>query len=119
MEKTSMDKTSRTAEVASMANLQSFLVERRSWPDQVGPRITALREALGLAKHELADSIGLDRSTLTKIEQGKVGLDIAKGEIIATRYGFGLDYIYRGELSDAPPRHHDAILRSLSGQESQ
>lgn len=84
------------------ARIASMLVERESRPERVGPRVTALRETLGMNKADFADSIGLDRSSLTKIEGGNMGLDIAKGELIAAIYGFGLDFIYRGDLSDVP-----------------
>lgn len=85
-----------------MKNIVSKLLERESRPDRVGPRVTALRETLKLSKAEFADTIGLDRSSLTKVEKGEMGLDIAMGERIAVIYGFGLDFIYRGDLNDAP-----------------
>lgn len=87
---------------ATMKNIVSKLLERESRPDRVGPRVTALRETLKLSKAEFADTIGLDRSSLTKVEKGEMGLDIAMGERIAVIYGFGLDFIYRGDLNDAP-----------------
>jgi transcriptional regulator with XRE-family HTH domain len=71
-------------------------------PDRVGERITALREALRLSKAQFADSLGLDRSTLTKVEAGTKGLDIVVGAKIAEFYGAGLDYTYRGVLTDIP-----------------
>lgn len=70
--------------------------------DRVGHRVAAMRETLALSKAQLADSLGLDRSSLSKIERGAAGLDIATGVQIANLYGFGLDYIYRGQLSDVP-----------------
>lgn len=85
-----------------MKNIAEKLIHRESRPDRVGNRITAIRETLALSKAQFADSIGLDRSSLTKIEKGEMGLDILMGEHIATIYGFGLDFIYRGDLSDAP-----------------
>ena len=59
-----------------MKKMANSLVPRESRPERVGPRVTALRETLALSKAELADSIGLDRSTLTKVEKGQTGLDI-------------------------------------------
>lgn len=73
-----------------------------------------MRVALGLKKSELADTIDLDRSTLSKIENGTVGLDIAKGEAIAAIYGFGLDFIYRRELADVPEKYRDQLLLQLA-----
>lgn len=85
-----------------MKKIIHSLIERESRWDRVGPRVTAMRETLVLSKAEFADSIGLDRSSLTKIEKGEAGLDIATGEVIAALYGFGLDFTYRGDLSDVP-----------------
>lgn len=97
-----------------MKKLINKLLPTESRPERVGPRITAMREALGLKKSELADTIDLDRSTLSKIENGTVGLDIAKGEAIAAIYGFGLDFIYRRELADVPEKYRDQLLLQLA-----
>lgn len=97
-----------------MKNVLNKLVPNESRAERVGPRVTALRITLGLSKAELADSIGLDRSTLTKIEKGEAGLDIAKGEAVASIYGFGLDFIYRGDVSDVPDRHRARLLVELA-----
>lgn len=96
-----------------MANLKKIgdaLVPRESRPERVGPRITAMRETLSLSSAELADAIGLDRSTLSKIERGKAGLTIAHGEAIADKFGFGLDFIYRGDLSDVPDKYRSRLM---------
>ena len=97
-----------------MKKLLNDLIPNESRPERVGPRITAMRETLSMSKAQLADSIGLDRSTLTKVEKGEMGLDIRHGEAIATVYGFGLDYIYRGDVSDAPDRHKARLLVELA-----
>lgn len=97
-----------------MKKLLNDLIPNESRPERVGPRVTALRETLSLSKAQLADSIGLDRSTLTKIEKGMMGLDISRGEAIATLYGFGLDFIYRGDVSDVPDRHRARLLVELT-----
>lgn len=94
--------------------LAKLLIERESRPERVGPRVTALREALELTKAEFADSIGLDRSSLTKVEKGDMGLDIAAGERVAALYGVGLDFIYRGDLSDVPLAIRPALMANLA-----
>ncbi|WP_072295489.1 helix-turn-helix domain-containing protein [Paracoccus sp. SM22M-07] len=96
----------------------SALIERESTPVRVAPRITALREALSLDKAQFADSIEYDRSTLTKVEAGKAGLDLAVGERIAALYGVGLDYIYRGDLSDLPSDLRPRVLSELASAKS-
>lgn len=95
-------RNSHSAQGCGMKTLAAKLIDRESRPERVGPRITALRETLGLSKSQFADTVGVDRSTLSKVEKGSTGLDIAHGERIAILFGFGLDYIYRGDLSDVP-----------------
>lgn len=82
-------------------------------PDRVGQRITALRDALGLSKAQFADSIDLDRSTLTKVEAGTKGLDIVAAAKIADLYAAGLDFIYRGHSSDLPVDLRPRVLANL------
>jgi DNA-binding XRE family transcriptional regulator len=98
---------------AAMKKIAEQLIERESRPDKVGARITALRETLCLSKAEFADTIALDRSSLSKIEKGTAGLDIASGERIAVIYGFGLDFIYRGDLSDVPQNLRPQLMVNL------
>jgi transcriptional regulator with XRE-family HTH domain len=83
-------------------------------PEIVGKRITALRETLAMSKAQFADSLPMDRSSLTKVEQGTMGLDIALGVQIANLYGFGLDFIYRGDLSDVPLDHLSRLRMNLA-----
>ncbi len=97
-----------------MKSIVSALIPRESRPERVGPRITALRETLHMSKAQFADSIGLDRSTLSKVEKAATGLDIAHGERIAAIYGFGLDFIYRGDLSDVPLEMRPSLLVNMA-----
>lgn len=96
-----------------MAKVLSILIPAEARPEKVGPRITALREALGLSKAQFADSIELNRSTQTKVEAGKEGLDISKAIAISTVYGVGLDFTYRGELSDLPLDLRPKVMANL------
>ena len=111
-----MELFSTEAHTHRMKNILGKLIERQSHPDKVGPRVTALREALDLAKSEFADSIELDRSSLTKIEKGQAGLDIAVAEKIAAFYGCGLDYIYRGDFADLPRDLQAKVVQILATQ---
>ncbi len=97
-----------------MKNLLKKLISRESRWDRVGPRVAAIRLTLGLSKAAFADSIALDRSSLTKIEKGVAGLDIATGEVIAEIYGFGLDFTYRGDLSDVPLDLRPSLIGHLA-----
>lgn len=108
-----MEIFSATSQDAGMPKLALSFIERRSHPDQVAPRVFAIREHLRMSKAEFAKAVGVDPSSLTKIEKGTAGLDIAVAERIATLYGFGLDFIYRGELNDVPLAHRPEILNLM------
>jgi DNA-binding XRE family transcriptional regulator len=96
-----------------MTSILDHLIPKESRPERVGPRITAMRETLAMSKAQLADSIELNRSSLTKIEKGELGLDILKGEAIAELYGFGLNYIYRGDVTDTPEKLRSHLLMNM------
>jgi transcriptional regulator with XRE-family HTH domain len=87
-------------------------------PERVGQRVIALRESLRLSKAQFADSIGLDRSALSRIERGAEGLGLIKATTIADLYGFGLNYIYRGDLSDVPEGMRPTLLVELHAARS-
>lgn len=93
--------------------VQAAFLPAEMHPDRIGQRVTALRMCLGLSKAEFADSISLDRSTLTKVENGTKGLDIAVGARIAELYGFGLDFIYRGIIADSPEVHRARVMAEI------
>lgn len=97
-----------------MKKLLSKLIDPESKPERVGMRITALRATLAMNKAQFADSISLDRSSLTKVEAGTAGLDIAVGVNISALYGVGLDFIYRGDLSDVPVNLRQNLLAQLA-----
>jgi transcriptional regulator with XRE-family HTH domain len=98
----------------SMKKILSLLIPDEARRDKVGRRITALREALDLSKAQFADSIKLDRSTLTKVEAGREGFDLARGMAVAYLYRAGLNYIYRGDLSDLPQDLQPKIVERLT-----
>lgn len=98
---------------APMKRALKKLIDPESRPERVGPRVTALRESLALSRAQFADSIALDRSSMTKVESGTMGLDIGVGVTIAALYGVGLDYIYRGDLSDVPADLRPKLMTEL------
>jgi transcriptional regulator with XRE-family HTH domain len=116
----SMEYLSTRAEGAPMKKMiQAAMLAAEMHPERVGERVTALRTCLGKSKAEFADSLGLDRSSLTKIEAGTKGLDIVVGARVADLYGFGLDFIYRGVLTDAPESLRSRILVEIHAAQAE
>jgi DNA-binding XRE family transcriptional regulator len=73
-------------------------------PDRVAPRVIAVREYVGVMKSEMADTLGVDRSTWTKIEKGERGLPLEAAYKMKLRYGVSLEFLYTGELSGCDAR---------------
>ncbi len=97
----------------SMRRALNALLLPQMRPDEVGKRVTAIRQTLAMNKKQFAEAAGVDPSSLTKIEKGEAGLDILVGARIAELYGFGLDFIYRGELDDVPLDHRSTVKMRL------
>lgn len=96
-----------------MPSLVTILLPPETQPPAVGKRLRAFREALCMSQAEFADAIGLDRSSMTRIEKGNAGLSIRTGMIVRRLYGVGLDFIYMGDLSDLPFDLRAAVLDKL------
>ncbi|WP_080517359.1 helix-turn-helix domain-containing protein [Cereibacter sphaeroides] len=114
MENETMEVFSAAHDAASMKKprLEALLSPEMN-PVRVGLRLTAMRETLGLSKAQLADSVGLDRSALTRIEKGEEGLSITKAALIADLYDFGLNYLYRANVQDTPSSLRHQLLAEL------
>jgi DNA-binding XRE family transcriptional regulator len=108
-----MEFFSATGQTTPMRRTLNALLLPQMRPDQVGRRITAIRQTLVMNKKTFADAVGVDPSSLTKIEKGQMGLDIMVGARIAELYGFGLDFIYRANLDDVPLDHRSTVKMRL------
>lgn len=73
---------------------------RDSQPNQVGPRLEALREAAGLSRAELCRAIpGLNQSAYSQYELGKRACPEWIKIKIAEYYGATLDFVTLGKGS--------------------
>lgn len=109
-----MEKNSIGYHDSNMKKIMESMVGRESLPEKTGPRIAAIRILKGKKKGEFADSISVDRSYYTKVERGEAGLRISNAEILCAIYGVGLNYIYRGDLSDIPEELRLDLLKILN-----
>lgn len=81
----------------------------------VARRLAAAREALGLSKAEFADTIGIDRSSYTKIEKGLKPLLPPTAVLIFQLYGVDLNYLYLGQLGGLPSNLSSKVIAHLKG----
>lgn len=90
--------------------IDEALAERKSYaagsspadPRHVAVRLQRLRGALNLSKSEIADAIGIDRSSYIKIEAGQKALKPEWACRLWDLYQVSCDYVYRGELESMP-----------------
>jgi DNA-binding XRE family transcriptional regulator len=87
-------------------------------PERVALRLTALREALDLSRAQFADTVRINRSSYTLIEDGRKVLNHRMAYDISVRFGVSMDYIYKGQMSesDLPSNIAQSIRQRLMGQ---
>lgn len=87
-----------------------------SFPDrvEVGARLVAMREELGLLKAEMADQLQCDRTTWGKYESGERDLTLAVAWRIFRLHGFSLDYLFDGKAYGIPEHHRAGVIRRLT-----
>lgn len=83
-------------------------------PSRIGPRLTALREALGLKPSQIADAIGCDRGLWAKFEKGQRPITDGYALMLADRYDVTMDFIYRGRLDAIPDPLRGLILARIT-----
>lgn len=62
----------------------------------IGQRLLALRQAKGLTQEDVAHTIGIEQSLLSKIERGS-GVSLNTLMKLVTLYGSSLDYVVQGD----------------------
>lgn len=71
---------------------------------EIGRRVRAWRTVKGLKQNELASVVGIDPSSLSKIEQGKKPLNMAMALALRQRFGLCLNFLYAGDYSSLPAK---------------
>lgn len=82
-------------------------------PPMVAARLSAVRESLDMQKSEMADALGIDRSSYTKIESGSKPLKPEYAFRLWELYAIPMDFTYRGQIRDLPPSLSSAVTRHL------
>ena len=65
---------------------------------EVGRRLRAMREALGLKPSEIADQIGMERTYWSRFEGGKRPLTLDMAYKICKSYPVTMDYLFLGRI---------------------
>lgn len=84
-------------------------------PVRVARRLEAARLALGLSRSEIADRIGIDRSSFTKIADGRKALLPKDAYRIWELYGLDMNFLYLGQLGGLPSNLSTSIISHLKG----
>lgn len=78
-------------------------------------RLIAVREALSLTKAQLADRLGYDRSSYTKLEKGEKQLLVQEVYKIYRLFGVDPNFFYLGLLGNVPASLSSKIADHLRG----
>lgn len=86
--------------------------------DGVAARLDALREATNLDKGIFADTVGIDRSSYSKIIKGEKPLKAEMAYAVSVRWGVSMDYLYKGSLDGLPSNLSATIIAILTKREA-
>ena len=80
---------------------------------EIGRRLKATRQALGLRTRDIHRATGIAESTWSQYENGRRFPDLMQMMPFADRFGIPLDWIYRGVIAAVP---FDLAQRILDSQ---
>lgn len=84
----------------------------------VARRLDALRAATGLDKQVFAATVGIDKSSYSKIIKGEKPLKAEMGYAVSVRWNVSMDFLYRGVLDGLPPNLSATIIANLTAREA-
>lgn len=129
----------RTANIRDLSRLQDWKTQTWSYsatvrtiadmgidPDtlrrqQIGKRLKALREAMGLSQVEMAELCATDTWDITpqewnNWERGRQRISLDKAHLVVDATGAGLNWIFRADESDVPYPLVIKVKAFLSGK---
>lgn len=84
----------------------------------VGARLDAVREATELEKGVFAETVGIDKSSYSKIIKGEKPLKADMAYAVSMRWGVSMDYLYKGSLDALPSTLSAKIIAILTSREA-
>jgi len=82
-------------------------------PEAVGARLRALREHHEMNQAQFAASVQINATSYGRIEKGLKPLKADMAFRIAERWGVSMDFLYRGHLTELPPKLADSLMANL------
>ena len=83
-------------------------------PESVAKRLDALFRALNVQQSAVADMLGLDRSSMSKILKGEKALKPDVANAICDLYGVTLEFLYRGQVGGLPVHLSKQVIANLT-----
>jgi transcriptional regulator with XRE-family HTH domain len=84
---------------------------------KVGARIKTAREAEGLSQEQVAQRVGMVRSSIANLEAGRQDMNISRLALVAAAVSLNLADLIRPEdlpeLPPPPPPPHDVTIRQV------
>ena len=68
-------------------------------PEAIGQRLSLIREAYGLSKSEMADTLNIGRTPWSRFELGQRAIPYEQAYRLVRRFGVTLDFIILGRTS--------------------
>ncbi len=65
----------------------------------IGDKIANLRKEVGMTQQQMAESVGISRSSLVKIENSQRAISLEEGDAISKALGISLDSLLANENS--------------------
>lgn len=87
-------------------------------PPMVARRLEAVRETLGLTRAQIADQLGIDRSSYTKIAKGEKPFLPPAAYKLYELHGVDMNYIYLGQIGGLPSRLSSQVISRLNTDNS-
>ena len=81
------------------------------WKADVGQRLRAARETLGMDQGATAEVLGVAANMVSMIESGERGLNPEMAVKLKKKHGITLDYLYADDPSGLAKSLHDKLMK--------
>lgn len=86
----------------------------RSLSRAIGVRLAAKRKDLGITQADLAERLGIEKETVSRIETGSISISLGRLSLFAESLGLSMDMLLR-ETSTQPADQAATLISALHG----